>query len=48
MNEKALEGRDEVLGPKHLDTLTSLSNLALIFKERKLLEKAEEMHWRAL
>jgi tetratricopeptide (TPR) repeat protein len=44
----AFSTRERVLGPKHLDTLASMDNLALVLERQGNYEAAEEMHWRAL
>ena len=47
-SQRALEGREEVLGKEHPSTLTSVSNLALVLKDQGKYEAAEEMNRRAL
>ena len=32
MNRQALDGSEKVLGKEHLDTLTSVNNLALVLR----------------
>ena len=48
MNRRALGGREKVLGKEHPDTLTSVSNLALILEYQGMHEEAEAMNRRAL
>eukprot|EP00940_MAST-03C_sp_MAST-3C-sp2_P002351 g2351.t1 len=45
---RALKGIEEVLGPKHPDTLTSVNNLALLLKAQYKLTEAEPLYRRAL
>jgi hypothetical protein len=35
MNRRALEGREKALGKEHLDTLTSVNNLALVLQDTR-------------
>jgi hypothetical protein len=46
MNRRALAGREKVLGVEHPDTLTSVSNLALVLRYQGKYETAEEMNRR--
>ena len=48
MNRRALEGSEKALGKEHPDTLTSVSNLALVLSSQGKYEAAEEMNRRAL
>jgi len=48
MNQRALNGRERVLGPEHPDTLASFSNLALVLKGQGNYKAAEEMNRRVL
>jgi Tfp pilus assembly protein PilF len=48
MDRWALEGYEKALGKEHPDTLTSVSNLALVLQYQGEYEAAEEMNWRAL
>ncbi|KAK5676701.1 hypothetical protein LTR17_027732, partial [Elasticomyces elasticus] len=48
MNRRALEGYEKVLGKEHPDTLTSVSNLALVLQYQGQYEAAEAMNRRAL
>ena len=48
MNRRALEGREKVLGKEHPDTLTSVSNLAVTWRDRASMKEAEAMNRRAL
>jgi len=43
-----LNGNEKVLGVEHPSTLTSVSNLALVFRYQRKYEAAEEMNRRAL
>jgi tetratricopeptide (TPR) repeat protein len=45
---RALEGREKELGVSHLDTLTSVSNLALVLQDQGKYNKAEKLSRRAL
>ncbi len=43
VNERALKGREETLGPMHLDTLTSVHNVGLLYQSQaKLTARAED------
>lgn len=46
--ERALAGREQVLGPKHLETATALTHLATILRNRRELARAETLNARAL
>jgi len=48
MHQRALEGREKVLGPEDPDTLTSVSNLGSVLNGLGKYEEAEAMHQRAL
>ncbi|KAH8671817.1 TPR domain protein [Tricladium varicosporioides] len=48
MDRRALEGREKALGEDHPDTLTSVSNLALVLQDQGKYEQAEELSRRAL
>ncbi|WAO96035.1 NACHT domain-containing protein [Fusarium falciforme] len=48
MNRRALEVREKVLGREHPDTLTSVSDLALVLQDQGKYEEAEQMNRRAL
>ncbi|KAJ5970810.1 FabD/lysophospholipase-like protein [Penicillium vulpinum] len=48
MYQIVLEYREKVLGPDHPDTLTSVSNLALVLSRLGEYEEAEALHQRAL
>jgi serine/threonine protein kinase len=45
---RAWEGRREVLGPEHPDTLTSMNNLALVLNDQLKLGEAEALHRQVL
>ncbi|KAF2802651.1 HET-domain-containing protein [Mytilinidion resinicola] len=46
--DRALEGREKALGKEHPNTLTSVSNLALVLQYQGKYEQAEDMNRRAL
>ena len=46
--QRALAISEEVLGPKHPDTATSLNNLALLYRSQGKYEQAEPLYQRAL
>jgi hypothetical protein len=48
MHRRALEDQEKVLGPKHPDTLTSVSKLGSVLDSQSKYEEAEAMHRRAL
>ncbi len=48
LGEQVLEARLRVLGEEHKDTLTSMSNLALVYKQLGMKDRAESMTRRAL
>jgi hypothetical protein len=48
INQRALEGREEVLGNEHPDTLWSLHNLAIDLRRQRKDEEAEMIDRRAL
>ncbi|KAI7970683.1 hypothetical protein EIK77_003083 [Talaromyces pinophilus] len=48
MHRRALEGRENVLGAEHPDTLTSVNNLGSVLERQGKYEEAEAMHRRAL
>ncbi|PSN59063.1 TPR domain protein [Corynespora cassiicola Philippines] len=48
MNRRALEGREKALGNEHPDTLTSVSNLALVLRDQGKYDKAEKLIRQAL
>ncbi|GAB7365990.1 hypothetical protein MBLNU230_g7317t1 [Neophaeotheca triangularis] len=48
MYTRALEGKEEVLGPKHTSTLGIVNGLGILYQRQYKLEKAEEMYVRAL
>jgi hypothetical protein len=48
MNQRALEGRERVLGKEHPDTMTSMNNLAVVLQGQGKYEQAEERNQRAL
>jgi len=48
LSKKALEIREEVLGPDHVDTATSLDNLAQLYHVTGLYSQAEPLYRRAI
>ncbi|KAH8724011.1 hypothetical protein GQ44DRAFT_596102, partial [Phaeosphaeriaceae sp. PMI808] len=48
LNQRALEGKEKELGVHHPDTLTSVSNLALVLQDQGKYEEAEKLSRRAL
>jgi hypothetical protein len=48
MHRRALTGCEKVLGVEHPETLTSISNLALVLQDQGKYRAAEEMGRRAL
>ena len=46
--KRALKGTEEMLGRKHSDTLTTVNNLARLFKKQDKLDLAELLYKRAL
>jgi tetratricopeptide (TPR) repeat protein len=48
MLRRALKGTEKVLGVDHPETLTALTNLALMLRDQGKYEEAEEMNRRAL
>ena len=45
---RALQGREEALGPKHTLTLTTVNNLGLLYADQGKLGEVEKMYMRAL
>jgi tetratricopeptide (TPR) repeat protein len=45
---ETLEAREKVLGPEHLDTLTSVNSLALVLTRQEKYNEAEQLNRRAL
>ncbi|KAK3312593.1 hypothetical protein B0H66DRAFT_484639, partial [Apodospora peruviana] len=48
MYDRALQGYEKVLGPTHISTLSSVNNLAALYKYKGRLSEAEAMYNRAL
>ncbi|KAF1813702.1 hypothetical protein P152DRAFT_472524 [Eremomyces bilateralis CBS 781.70] len=48
MYMRALQGYEEVLGPKHTSTLDTVNNLGLLYSDQGNLKESEEMYMRAL
>ena len=48
ISRDALDGRENALGPEHLDTLASVNNLGSVLERQGKYEEAETMHRRAL
>jgi hypothetical protein len=44
MHQRALEGREKVLGNEHPDTLASVNRLGSVFARQGMYIKAEAMH----
>ncbi|KAK5358144.1 hypothetical protein LTS03_011023 [Exophiala xenobiotica] len=48
MYVRALQGREEALGPDHTSTLDTVNNLGLLYADEGKLAEAEKMYIRAL
>jgi len=48
MYQRALQGREKVLGAKHKSTLKTVRNLGWLYAEQRKLAEAEQMYQRAL
>jgi tetratricopeptide (TPR) repeat protein len=48
MYERALQGREEALGPTHTSTLQTVNNLVSLYVDQGKLDKAEQTYERAL
>jgi tetratricopeptide (TPR) repeat protein len=48
MYERALQGREEALGPSHTSTLHTINDLGNLYKDQGKLAEAEKMYERAL
>jgi tetratricopeptide (TPR) repeat protein len=48
MYDRALQGSEEALGPKHISTLDTVNNLAILYANQGRLAEAEAMYDRAL
>jgi tetratricopeptide (TPR) repeat protein len=48
MYMRALQGKEEALGPKHTSTLDTVNNLGNLYLDKGKLGKAEEMYMRAM
>lgn len=48
IHRRELEGRENILGPYHPDTLASVSSIANALQRLALYRETEEMHQRAL
>jgi Tfp pilus assembly protein PilF len=44
MHQQAVQGLEKALGPKHPNTLTSISNLGSVLARQGKYEEAEAMH----
>src|SRR5206468_1813174 len=47
-SRRVLDGREKILGKEHPDTLTSVSDIALVLRDQGKYEEAEAMNRRAL
>jgi hypothetical protein len=45
---RALQGKEEALGPKHTSTLQTINNLDNLYRDKGKLVEAEAMYTRAL
>jgi Tfp pilus assembly protein PilF len=48
MYERALQGKEEALGPKHPSILDTVNNLGILYAGQRKLKDAETMYERAL
>ena len=48
VHQRALKGFEKILGPEHLDTLTSISNLGSVLEGQGKYKGAGAVHQRAL
>jgi tetratricopeptide (TPR) repeat protein len=48
MYQRALQGREKVLGADHTSTLNTVNNLGLLYADQGKLNEAEKMYQRAL
>jgi len=48
MYERALQGKEPVLGPEHISTLSTINKLGLLYAKQGKLGEAEKMYERAL
>jgi tetratricopeptide (TPR) repeat protein len=48
MYTRALQGKEEALGPDHTSTLSTVNNLGNLYANQGKLAEAEEMYTRAL
>jgi len=48
MYVRALQGKEEALGPMHTSTLRTVNNLGILYKNQGKPGKAEKMYMRAL
>ena len=46
MYTRALQGKEEALGPKHTSTLDTVNNLGALYKDQGKLAEAEAMYTR--
>ena len=48
MFKRALQGKEEVWGPDHASTLSTVNNLGNLYAEQDKLDQVEKMHQREL
>ncbi|CAJ2505652.1 Uu.00g130460.m01.CDS01 [Anthostomella pinea] len=48
MYQRALQGKEKLLGPNHISTLDTVNNLGNLYSDQDRLKEAEEMYQRAL
>jgi tetratricopeptide (TPR) repeat protein len=48
MYQRALQGKEKALGPKHTSTLSTVNNLGNLYADQGKMDEAEEMCQRAL
>jgi tetratricopeptide (TPR) repeat protein len=48
MYQRALQGYENAYGPDHIETLDTVNNIGILYKEQGMLLKAEQVYQRAL
>ncbi|KAK8054772.1 nephrocystin-3 [Apiospora phragmitis] len=48
MYQRALQGKEKAWGPDHTSTLSTVNNLAILYKAQGRMDEAETMYQRAL